>query len=141
MDRMARLAEQAGFAPHFIGKETQTLHSTKHPIVLESSLRYHPLVGIACALKHCLNSYALILPCDTPFLQPQTLSRFAVQQQPTVAYSDRLHPLIGWYPTSWHNKAKSMAQNNDAAAKFAKGAFYLYLPHEELHNCNRPEDL
>ena len=141
MDRMARIAERAGYKPHFVLKETQRFNSDRHPIVRETDPNHHPLTGIACALTHCTDSYALILPCDTPFLKPRGLQLFAEQQRPTIAYSNRIHPLIGWYPTSWSEKANSMAKNNEPAAKFAKGTFYLYLPHEELHNCNRPEDL
>jgi len=141
MDRVARLSEQAGCVPHFVIKRTQKIHSIRHQVVLESAEQHHPLLGVACALAHCNHQYALILPCDTPFLQPASLKQLCVQQRPTVVYSEHIHPLIGWYPTSWSKKAAVLANTNQAAAKFAKDAFYLYLPHEELRNCNRPEDL
>jgi molybdopterin-guanine dinucleotide biosynthesis protein A len=141
MDRMARIAIDAGFHPHFIVKSAQSITSLDFPVLVENEKKHHPLYGVRIALDHCPDEYALILPCDCLFIKPNSLSRFRNCDVPTIACGNQNNALIGWYPKSWSTKAMAYANNNSSVNEFAKEASILYFPTMQLNNCNRPEDI
>ncbi len=137
---IALQAHAAGFKPFFVVKPSQQFDFS-FPILFDQTEKTHPLSGILLAMKHCSEEVFLVLPCDTPFLTPDSLSQFLDIQSPAIAYDGRRHPLIGLYTTKDQARAEMALQENYSMKTFSRDFPTVFFPSEELHNCNHPEDL
>lgn len=139
-EHIAEIAREAGFSPFFIVKSSQHFQ-LRFPVLVDQEEKTHPLSGILRAMEHCSESLFLILPCDTPYLTSASLSHFKKCRTPAIAIHTHRHPLIGLYATTDKERAQKMLSADRSMKFYSKDFHGVFFPQEELHNCNRPEDL
>lgn len=137
---IAQIAKAAGFSPFLVVKESQNFQFP-YPTLIDQEEKTHPISGILRAMEHCSDSLFLILPCDTPFLTKTSVAQFLDAQIPMIASDGDIHPLMGIYSTQDKDRAKKALQQNLSMKKFSRDFPTVSFPSEELHNCNRPNDL
>jgi len=103
--------------------------------------RAHPLWGVVMALSSCRGN-ALVVPCDLPWLTVHAVHELIEASPPAVAWDGvRVHPLVGLYDASMHDRARDLAREGGAVHQFAEGAERITIDEVALGNANRPEDL
>jgi molybdopterin-guanine dinucleotide biosynthesis protein A len=110
-----------------------------------------PIGGIFTALHACDKEWLLILPCDMPFLQPETVSRLVNFTRSSVKARFTATSEGPGFPILLHrgNLAiiQAMLDKNELSLRklFERTQAELYeLPagsESELRNCNTPDDL
>lgn len=110
----------------------------------ESAQAQGPLAGILAALQHCSSSQLLVLPIDTPLLNPASLRQLLQQANGSAGYfadsplpcvlpvSPALSSLINAQLQSGQRSVKTLLSRLNALA--------LPAPTTELLNTNTPAD-
>ncbi|KAA1260684.1 molybdopterin-guanine dinucleotide biosynthesis protein MobA [Rubripirellula obstinata] len=110
-----------------------------------------PMQGVLSSLEFAkANDFqaCLCTPIDVPFLTDRDLSLLIAtwnqKQEPAVAFSDRIEPLIAIYPTSLIEGLRvSLANDQRSLMKWIKDIPFqsVALTKTSCRNINRPEDL
>lgn len=117
-----------------------------------------PLVGIMVGLSHINSDYALVLPCDAPYVSgifiDSIFNKFEAENQKYDAVvpiweNKNLEPLHSLYSVKTKEIIKQMIFNNQRDVKsFIKQINSLFVPVKALDpslksfkNFNRPEDI
>ncbi len=136
-----------GYPISLVGKETQRplLQSYNVGFITDHNQTRHPLNGVIVALEQAVREQihsALILPCDTPFLQSSSLQRL-LEHSPSVAIDpdDQIHPLIIHLPLDWLDRARHYRHHQASMKRFAEGAISVRIAHDQLQNINAPSDI
>ena len=137
---------------HLICKPSQaeSLRVYQQSILLDHTSLQHPLEGLRTALTHALEmglGSLLILPCDTPFLSIESLSKM-LNHCPSVAFDGQhLHPLVLHLPVQldmgefWLNRAQEYLLEQGSMKEFARCAEKVRISPTELLNINRLSDI
>lgn len=123
------------------------------PVLADLIPNNGPLGGIYTALSHCASDRALILSCDSPLIQPETLIKLVAQYSSEIlvgSIGNRMYPFPGVYPTSLLPQLKENLEANQLKVQ----AFILNSTHKliswdqvcahcewEFANINTPEEL
>jgi len=136
-----------GYPMYLVGKETQRplVQSYNVGFITDHNQTRHPLNGVVVALEQAVREQihsALILPCDTPFLQTSSLQRL-LEHSPSVAIDpdDQIHPLIIHLPLDWLDRARHYRHHQASMKRFAEGAISVRIAHDQLQNINAPSDI
>lgn len=100
----------------------------------------HPLYGVAAALRAATTDLVLLAPCDVPHLTEEVL-RTLIARAPSVAETDRRHPLVGVFPRSWADTALEAARQGFSAHRFVDGCAGVQVPARAVQNLNRWADV
>lgn len=126
----------------------------KFILSLDNELYSGPLAGIESGLR-CLapwSDWAVVVPCDLPRLTAQAVAAlmdyaFAVPAPcPTVIrQGSRANPLLGVFPTSWHQKAHHLLNQGVARADgLLQGETLRYFEVSDQdwvwRDCDTPEE-
>ncbi len=126
---------------HLVGRQ-QALAQLGLPLIVDTTSKYHPLLGVAAALGQISGELVLIAPCDLINIERQHVQELVRFGRPCVAISDgQLHPLFAIISTQWASKAYELAQNGAPAMALTGSLPKIELPREALFDANTPVDL
>jgi molybdopterin-guanine dinucleotide biosynthesis protein A len=93
---LAALAE-AGLEATVVAKPDSELPDLGCTVHREPAEPFHPLLGIATALRLEAGRTVVSVPCDMPFVPPSLLAWLAARDEPLVVCEEggRLQPLLG----------------------------------------------
>ena len=146
---LSRILETVSTLPSpifLVGKSKQQAPLSQYnmPWISDQTTTFHPLNGVASALKHAkpLFKNALFLPCDTPFISVASIGKL-LEYAPSVAVdpAGRIHPLLLHIPVSWLDRANRHLENEASMKAFAEPSELVELSHHCLRNLNNPSDL
>jgi molybdenum cofactor guanylyltransferase len=81
-----RFAPQVGTLLINANRNTMRYREFGYPVIEDTVAGFAgPLAGIASALKHCATKYLATVPCDSPFLPRDLVSRLAAALETTEA--------------------------------------------------------
>ncbi len=113
------------------------------PIVVDSQTNNHPLSGVVSALEHSSKFQSIIcLPCDTPLLSPNTLTKLLSSCPSTLEDNNGYsHPLMSHISPAHLQTAKTLLEKQSSMREFAESFMRVTVSKEELINFNLPIDL
>ncbi|MBZ9611790.1 molybdenum cofactor guanylyltransferase [Rheinheimera maricola] len=110
----------------------------------ESTQAQGPLAGILAALQHCRSSQLLVLPIDTPLLNPASLRQLLQQANASASYfSNSPLPCVLPVNTALSAQISAQLQSGQRSVKALLtmlNAVALPAPTTELLNTNTPAD-
>ena len=140
--RLAAKLREAGCREVFIVEKHNKDHSLNLPKIYDYAEEHHPLYGVAAALKHCRQNWALIAACDLICIRPSDIARLLDANRPCVATSEQgIQPLLSVLPTSWAAKAREFAEKNKSARAFVSSCHRILYSASQLHNANSISDI
>ena len=116
--------------------------SLELPQIIESATMYHPLFGVAEALKHSPKPFCLIIPCDLPFISVSTFQTLRSKSCfITASASSQKQPLLGVFPKRLARHAQHYAEQSLSVMSFVETSETFNLLASELININTPQNL
>ena len=103
------------------------------PQIYDQLAIQHPLSGVARALHHSSHEFALIIPCDLPFVRIESLRRLLQFSQPCVVTKQ---PLLGIFPKKWASRALDYALHGKSVRHFSTSCSLLDVAENERKNMN-----
>lgn len=128
-------------------------HALGIPVIPDLIPDCGPLGGIYSALSHCQASHALILSCDSPLIQTDTMKKLLSHEWEGIVIgevSGRLCPFPGIYPTSLLPLLRSGLERGEfKVQRFIGGQAHQVIdlatisahPQHEFANFNTPEEV
>jgi molybdopterin-guanine dinucleotide biosynthesis protein A len=109
-------------------------------IVEPSHPEPHPLRGVATALAHASGPFAMIAPCDLPWLSPDDVARLFAAAPSVAIHQGRRHPLLIAAPADQWRRAEVLAASGAPAAAFSEGFSEIEVCAASVREVNRWED-
>ena len=140
--RMARTLQRGGGEDvHIVGSQ-DTLGSLGWPLIQDTADTFHPLLGVAAALRSASTPLVLIAPCDLINLMPEHIERLLATGAPCVAsFAGNIHPLLAILPVTLADHAQQLAEAGSPAMRLTARLEQFSLPELSLIDANTPEDL
>ena len=135
---VAEKLKTAGCKNVYLVSKNKNHSDLKFPVLLDQTAEHHPLFGIAAALKKSETAFALISPCDLPFISVETITNL-LQQAPPCIYKSQ--PLFGVFPKMWLERSLAFAYRGSSVYSFADECRMIFGNPIELRNVNYASDL
>ena len=146
-ERVARALEAAGCAGvRFIGGDARALAVLGRPVLPDAYPGAGPLGAVITALR-ATDRPVVVAACDLVDLDADTVVAVVgdgLGDLPRVAHTDRLEPLLAWWPLSVLDALEAQFSAGERALHRALGAVgYVAAPvaASRLRNVNTPADL
>ncbi len=146
-ERVARALEAAGCADvRFIGGDAPALAGLGRPVVPDAYPGAGPLGGVITALR-ASDCPVVVAACDLPDLDADTIVAIVgdgIGDLPRVAHTDRLEPLLAWWPPAVLGALEAQFSSGERAVHRVLGVVgYVAVPvaTDRLRNVNTPADL
>lgn len=146
-ERVARALEAAGCADvRFVGGDAPALAALGRPVLSDAYPGAGPLGAVITALR-ASGRPVVVAACDLADLDADTVVAVVsegVGDLPRVAHTDRLEPLLAWWPPAVLGALEAQFASGERALHRALGAVgYVAVPvaTSRLRNVNTPADL
>ncbi len=141
--RVASALEGAGLDVQVVVRDTGLSELGLSLLHEPSRQGFHPLHGLHAALQSLEpDQYALIAPCDMPWLHPDGIRALLSTGAPSVASDgQRIQPLLCLVPATWTERVEETLLRGGAASELFSGVQQVVMDPAQLTNINCLEDL
>ncbi len=102
----------------------------------------HPLVGVAAALEDAGTGLVLMVPCDLPWLDQDSVCALIAAGTEGVAWDgEREHPLFGVLDAARADRCRSLAASNSPVRDLTAGLPRVTVEPRAVRNANTPDAL
>lgn len=139
--RSLRAFADAGIEPMVAAKPETCLPALSCELIIEPPQPFHPLLGVATALRRHPEHAAVVLACDLPFVPAALLAWLASAEEPLIVCEagGRLHPLLGRYEPALAASLDQAIGRDESAGAAVRALRPRLLGEEELSRFGEPE--